>query len=97
MCKPMMELLMNSRTLVTPMPVQKISQNTHAKLTPKILVEPSVRGGTQLLTSPSAKAKALYEQLRAEGCHPKDIISISSNLLSLCATELRKFSEKTVI
>jgi hypothetical protein len=33
-------------------------------------------------------ADSIYKQLQSEGCHPKDIIGVSSQLLSLVTTEL---------
>lgn len=37
-------------------------------------------------------ATSIFTQLQGEGCKPKDIISISSQLLSLVTSELTKLS-----
>jgi hypothetical protein len=35
-------------------------------------------------------ASSIFRHLQSEGCNPKDIISVSSQLLSLVTTELQK-------
>ena len=37
-------------------------------------------------------ANSIFEQLRLEGCNTKDIISVSSHLISLVTTEIQKSS-----
>ena len=37
-----------------------------------------------------ALANSIFKHLRHEGCQPKDIISVSTQLLSLVTTELSK-------
>lgn len=40
-------------------------------------------------------ASSIFTQLQGEGCNPKDIISVSSQLLSLVTSELNKLSTPT--
>lgn len=35
-------------------------------------------------------ASSIFRQLQSEGCEPRDIISVSSQLLDLVTTELQK-------
>ena len=37
-------------------------------------------------------ASTIFDQLRSEGCNTKDIISVSSELLSLVTSEIQKAS-----
>ena len=42
-------------------------------------------------------ASSIFRHLQSEGCQPKDIISVSSQLLSLVTTELQKDLSEPVI
>ena len=48
----------------------------------------------QNIVSIKSRADNIYQQLKSEGCVPKDIISLSTHLLSFVETELKETHSK---
>ena len=58
----------------------KSTENTSSPLSSQQLTDKAVR----------TLASSIFQQLKEEGCQPKDIIHVSSELLGLVTTQIRQ-------